>query len=89
LYVNWSTALVALVPAGVVTVTSTVPEPGGDDAVISVELTRLTLVAPFGPKLMPVAPTKFVPVIVTLVPPAVGPDAGLTPVTVGGAGPPP
>jgi len=35
------------------------------------------------PKLTPVAPVKFVPVTVTLVPPAVVPEVGLTLVTVG------
>ena len=37
------------------------------------------------PKLTALAPVKSVPVMVTTVPPAVGPEAGLTPVTVGGA----
>jgi hypothetical protein len=36
------------------------------------------------PKLMAVAPDKFVPVIVTSVP--LGPELGLTPLTVGGGG---
>ena len=36
------------------------------------------------PKLTAVAPVKLVPVMVTTVPPAVGPLLGLTPVTVGG-----
>lgn len=88
LYVNRSAALVPLVPPGVVTVTSTVPEPGGEVAVICVELTTATFVAPFAPKATDVAPVRFVPVIVTLVPPDVGPEAGLMPVTVGGGGPP-
>ena len=35
---NWSAAPVAEVPAGVVTVTSTVPEPAGEVAVMLVEL---------------------------------------------------
>lgn len=80
---NWSAALVALVPLGVVTVTSTVPLPGGEVAVIVVELTTETLVAAFGPKLTAVAPVRFAPLIVTLVPPAAGPDDGLTPLTAG------
>ena len=33
----------------------------------------------------PVAPVKLVPVMVTVVPPAEGPEVGLTPVTVGTA----
>ena len=37
------------------------------------------------PKLTALAPVKSVPVMVTAVPPVVGPELGLTPVTVGGA----
>ena len=36
-----------------------------------------------------VAPVRFVPEIVTLVPPALGPDEGAIPDTVGAGGPPP
>ena len=50
---------------------------------IWVGLTTLTLVAAFGPNWTEVAPVRFVPVIVTVVPPEVGPDCGETPVTVG------
>src|SRR5580693_4381358 len=39
-----------------------------------------------GPKSTAVAPVKLVPVITTVVPPALGPVEGLTPVTVGGGG---
>ena len=81
---NWSAALVPLVPPGVVTVTSTVPDPGGDVAVICEELTTVTFVAPFAPKSTAVAPVRFVPVIVTLVPPEAGPEEGLIAVIVGG-----
>jgi hypothetical protein len=42
-------------------------------------------VALFAPNLTAVAPVKLVPVMTTLVPPAVGPDVGDTPVTVGAA----
>ena len=45
-------------PAGVVTVTSTVPEPAGLSAVIVVLLTTVTFVAPFVPKSTAVAPVK-------------------------------
>jgi hypothetical protein len=38
------------------------------------------------PKVTEVAPDKFVPVIVTLVPPAVGPLLGVNPVIVGAGG---
>ena len=71
-------------PPGVVTVTSTEPvDPAGLVAVMMVALTTVTLVAAMLPKLTAVAPVKFVPVIVTLVPPAADPLAGLTVVTVG------
>ena len=77
---------VALVPLGVVTVTSTVPDPGGEVAVISHSLTSVTFVAPLDPKSTVVAPVRFVPEIVTLVPPPVGPEDGLIPVTAGAGG---
>ena len=83
-YVNWSAALVALVPLGVVTVTSAVPAPAGEVAVICVELTTEKPAAWLAPKCTALASVKSVPVIVTLVPPAAGPDDGLTRVTVGG-----
>ena len=52
-------------PAGVVTVTSTVPVPAGLSAVIVVALTTVKLVAGVVPKSTAVAPVKPVPVIVT------------------------
>ena len=72
-------------PAGVVTVTSTVPMvPAGLTAVIVVSLTTVTLVAATPvPKSTSEAPVKLVPVIVTKVPPAAEPVVGLRPVTVG------
>jgi len=74
MYVNWSFAEVALVPAGVVTVMCTVPNaPVGDVAVICVALLTVKLVALVAPNFTAVVPMKFVPVIVTLVPPVVGP----------------
>ena len=78
----------ALVPAGVVTVTSTVPAASaGAMAVIDVgeEKLKLVLVMAMGPKLTTLAPVKLVPVMVTDAPPVVGPVAGLTRVTVGAA----
>jgi hypothetical protein len=82
-YVYWSLVFVALVPPGVVTVMSTVPAaPAGDVAEIWLELfTENAAAVP--PKLTPVAPVKPVPLIVTVVPPVVGPDVGLTLVTDG------
>ena len=73
------------VPLGVVTVTSTVPVPAGDVAVIEVALLTTTPLAALVPNLT-VAPVRNpVPVMVTLVPPAVGPALGLTALTVGAA----
>ena len=60
-------------PVGVVTVTSTVPEPAGDVAVMLVELTTVTPMAALAPKSTAVAAVKLVPVTVTEVPPAAGP----------------
>ena len=80
---NWSAGgLVGLVPFVVVTVTSTVPVPDGESAVIVVSLTKVKLEAAVPPNVTAVAPVKPVPVIVTRLPPAVGPEVGLTPDTV-------
>ena len=59
----------------------------GRGAVALIEVAELTvkLVALVAPNLTAVAPVKFVPVIVTTVPPVVGPEFGLTGVTVGAA----
>ena len=73
-----------LVPFGVVTLTATLPGlPDGEVAVISVSDTTFTLVAGALPKSTAVAPLRFVPVIVTEVPPVVGPEDGVTLVSVG------
>ena len=77
----WSFALVALVPPGVVTVTSTAPVPGGAVAEIDGRAVDGEASPRSAPKSTAVAPAKLVPVIVTNVP--FGPEAGLTPVTVG------
>ena len=79
-----SAAEIADVPEGVVTVTSTIPAVyAGLVAVIEVALTTVTPVAAVVPKFTAVAPRRFVPEIVTEVPPAVEPDIGVMPVTVG------
>jgi hypothetical protein len=66
-----------------VTATVAAPVPAGVVAVIWVPLTTTTLVAAV-PLNVTVAPAaKFVPVIVTTVPPAVGPLFGDTPLTMG------
>ena len=73
------------VPPGVVTLTFTVPEPDGEVTVSRVELSTSIEVPGFEvPKSTAVAPVRSVPVIVTDVPPPVGPPDGLTAVTVGG-----
>ena len=86
---NWSAGVVADGTEPSVTVTSTGPAvcAAGEVAVIDVEPFTVTLVADFPPKLTVAVAVKFVPLIVTVVPPAVDPVAGVTPVTVGaGAG---
>ena len=70
--------------AGLVTVTLIPPTlPAGVVAVIVVLLTTTTFVAAALPKVTVAPLTKFVPVIVTLVPPDKGPLLGETLVTVG------
>jgi hypothetical protein len=81
--VNLSDVEVAEVPAVVVTITSTVPVPAGEEAVIEVALTKTTSVAGVVPKSTMELLVKPVPLIVTLVAPAAGPLSGLTEVTVG------
>ena len=80
---NWSAELVDDVPPGVTAVTLTVPVPAGLTAVIDVALFTVKLVAGVEPKSTAVAPVRFVPVMVTVVPPLVEPVAGLTADTVG------
>jgi hypothetical protein len=55
----------------------------GDVAVMLVLLTTVYELASVEPNFTLVAPVKFVPVSVTVVPPAVGPEVGLMLVTVG------
>ena len=67
-----------------VTVTDTAPAvPAGVVAVICVALTTVTLVAAVVPNVTVAPVAKFVPVIVTAVPPAVEPLFGETLLTVG------
>jgi hypothetical protein len=72
-----------LVPPAVVTVTSAVPIPAGEVAVIWVALLTVKEPAALLPNRTAVAPEKLVPVMVTLVPPDAGPVFGMTLVTVG------
>ena len=80
---NWSAGTGVLTPDGVTTVTSTVPLPAGDVAVIEFELSAV-IVPGVDPKSTAVAPERLVPEMVTCVPPAAGPVTGLMAVTVGG-----
>ena len=52
---------------------------------IELALVTAKLAAAVPPKVTAVAPVKLLPVIVTLVPPDAGPEAGATAVTVGPA----
>jgi hypothetical protein len=84
--VNWLPDPVADTPPGAVTVTLTVPADSvGDVAVIEVSELTVMAVAAVVPNMTAVAPVKPVPVIMTGVPPAVGPTPGLRAVTVGAA----
>lgn len=72
-------------PLAVMTETLTVPRLfAGVTAVMVVPLTTVKLRAAVLPNLTAVAPVRLVPVIVTEVPPAVGPLLGETNVTVDG-----
>ncbi len=73
-------------PPAAVTLISTVPaEPAGDVAMIWVAELTVKPVAAVAPKFTAVAPVKLVPVIITVVPPDVGPEVGEMDVTVGAA----
>jgi len=72
--------MVADWPSGFITVTAAVPMPGGVVACRLVELKKVTPVADADPNLTVDAGTKPEPEIVTTVPPAPGPKAGLIPV---------
>ena len=76
---KWSDALVAEVPLGFVTVTSTVAaEPAGDTIVSDVSEEIEMLVPEVAPNFTDVAVRKPVPVTVTVVPPRIEPTVGLT-----------
>jgi hypothetical protein len=78
-----------LVPTPLVTVTLTVPPPAGPPAgAVAVSWVSLKKAneAAAAPKFTAVVPVKFVPRMVTLVPPAAGPWVGEIEVTSGGPG---
>ena len=82
--VGKSVGQAAALPARMVTVTVTAPAlPAGVVAVIVVLLTTTTLVAALLPNITVAPATKSAPVIVTAVPPAIGPLFGLTLATKG------
>ena len=84
-YVN-ALAKLPLSPLLLVTVTVTAPAlSAGVVAVICVPLITTTLVAAVFPNFTVAPAAKFVPVMVTAVPPASGPLPGATLLTVGGA----
>ena len=83
-YVN-PLALVAVPPAVVTTTDTTLALAAGVTAVMEVADTTVKLVAGTEPNNTLVAPDKFVPVMVIVVPPAVGPVNGLTDVMAGTA----
>ncbi|MEY9227940.1 hypothetical protein ABIF78_000263 [Bradyrhizobium japonicum] len=64
---------------------STVPVPAGAVAVIWVAELTAKPVAAVAPNVTAVAPERFVPVMITVVPPVCEPDVGEIDVTVGGA----
>lgn len=73
-----------LVPPGVVAVTVAAPAaPAGAVAVIEVAEVTVTPVAGVVPNFTAVAPVRFVPMMVTTVPPAVGPVDGVIAVNAG------
>ena len=75
---------VAEVPPAVTTVTSTLPVPAGLVTTMLVALSLLILASVL-PKYTAVAPLRFLPVIVTFVPPLAEPEVGLIFVTTGAA----
>jgi hypothetical protein len=85
---NRSRLDVALGPFGVVTVTSTLAAASaGATAVIDVGEFTLNEVAPTLPKLTAVAPVKWLPVILIVVPPPAGPLRGESARTLGAGSP--
>ncbi len=87
-YWKTSPALVGEVPTELVTVTSTLPLPGGAVATITVPpLSEAAAyeVAGVDPNMTALAPPRWVPAMVTAVPPEATPNCGLIEATVGAA----
>src|SRR5439155_5300151 len=85
-YVYWSAGETALVPPGVVTVTSTVDEPGGTMAATAKGEIGATPVADALPKWTADASASPAPTSSTRFPPLPGPRVAESPVTVGVGG---
>ena len=75
-----------LVPPGVVTMTSTVPLPAGEVALISVVLSAVNEPAAVAPNMTPAAFPRLLPWMVTEVPPEDPPLSGVKAVMVGAPG---
>jgi hypothetical protein len=76
--------LALLLPLAVLTITLAVPAlPAGVVQVTAVSLLALGLVQALPPMVMPVALRRLLPLMVTLVPPAVLPVLGVMPLTLG------
>src|SRR2546425_13080397 len=82
-YVNRSALLKALVPMGLVTVMSTVPDPGGLGATIVLSVFTATVEAATSPNFTPVAPVTPLPWMKPHVPPDPPPPVGSMLVTTG------
>jgi hypothetical protein len=82
LYVKRSLTPVAEVPEGEVTVTSTVPVPAGDVAVMELSEFTVNAAAAVDPNLTDVAPVNPLPSRLTTVPPEPGPEFGEIPETI-------
>src|SRR5713226_1241590 len=75
---------VTVPPSGLVTVTSTVPVPGGVSTVIWVVWTGKSMMPWLDPNVTVAPDWKSVPLMTVHCPPCTGPDVGLSPVMVGG-----
>lgn len=80
---NLSADDVADVPPGVVTVTSTVPALSVGEVTVIAAADSAVIMPGVAPKLTAEADERLAPLMVTVVPPAVGPLIGLIPVTEG------
>ena len=78
--------MIADVPPAVVTVTSRVPAPAAGLVTVMLVAVSLVITEVAVPNFTEVALARLAPVIVTVVPPAVGPCDGLIEVTLGAGG---